>query len=82
MIDIRKEVFAYLKENYGEKNYQLEMDIKDDLGLTSLDLVDLAFYLEEKIDRIISDEELLSIKTIGDVVSFLMNNLNEEELTK
>ncbi|MBA4536817.1 acyl carrier protein [Bacillus aquiflavi] len=82
MANISHEVLNYLKENLGNENVREDMNIKNDLGLTSLDLVDLAFYLEQRIDRTVTDEELLSLKTVKDVINFVANNVDEKELTK
>lgn len=82
LANISHEVLNYLKENLGNENVREDMNIKNDLGLTSLDLVDLAFYLEQRIDRTVTDEELLSLKTVKDVINFVANNVDEKELTK
>ena len=39
-----------------------------DLGIESLDLVDLVFQMEEALDVQFEDEELLTIKTVGDLI--------------
>ena len=53
----------------------LDTDIISDLGADSLDLVDFVMSLEEEFDKEISDEDLESIKTIGDIVSYIENSL-------
>ena len=42
-----------------------------DLGIDSLDLVDLVFALEEEIGTEFEDEELLSIKTVKDLLNLI-----------
>ena len=58
----------------------LEIDVKEvkeesnliaDLGMESLDLVDLVFALEEEIGTEFEDEELLSIKTVKDLLNLI-----------
>ena len=42
-----------------------------DLGIDSLDLVDLVFELEEEIGVQFEDEELLELKTIQDLLTLI-----------
>ncbi|MEG2073697.1 MAG: acyl carrier protein [Angelakisella sp.] len=46
-------------------------DLVDDLGADSLDLVDLVMSLEDEFDMEISDEDIESIRTVGDIVKYL-----------
>jgi acyl carrier protein len=43
----------------------------DDLGADSLAIVELVLALEEKFDIKIPDDEVDSIKTVGDAVAFI-----------
>lgn len=52
------------------KDLTLESTFKD-LGLDSIDLVDLVFQFEEELGIEFEDEELTSLKTVGDVVSLI-----------
>ena len=47
----------------------------DDLGADSLDLVELVMALEEDFDISIPDEEVESIRTVGDERSFIGSRL-------
>jgi len=49
----------------------LESSIIDDLGADSLDVVDMVMSLEEEFDIEIPDEEIESMKTVGDIVKFI-----------
>ncbi len=51
-----------------------ESDIINDLGLDSLDIVDLGMTLEEKWNLVIEDEDMGKIKTVADVVKYIENN--------
>ena len=55
----------------------METDIIDDLGADSLDLVELVMAMEEEfeIDEI-PEEDLLTLKTVGDCVRYLTAKLN------
>ena len=53
----------------------LDTSIIDDLNADSLDLVDFVMSLEDYFDKEIPDEDLETIKTVGDVVSYIENAL-------
>jgi acyl carrier protein len=44
-----------------------------DLGIDSLDLVEMILKVEEKFDLAFEDAELLELKTMGDVEALLKN---------
>lgn len=48
-----------------------DMSIDDDLGIDSLDLVDLAMALEDEFDIQVSDDELATLKTVRDIASYI-----------
>lgn len=56
---------------------QIHMDsvISDDLGADSLDVVDLVMSLEDEFDTEIPDDAIEGIRTVGDVVHFIEENL-------
>ncbi len=45
--------------------------IIEDLGADSLDIVDIVMRLEEEFDVEVPDEEIETMKTVGDIVHFL-----------
>jgi len=49
----------------------MEASILEDLGADSLDIVDLVMTLEDEFDMEIPDEEIETIKTVGDIVRFI-----------
>ncbi len=49
----------------------LEANLKDDLGLDSLDAVELNMALEEAFEISISDEELMKFVTVKDIVDYI-----------
>lgn len=55
--------------NIPEEDIKLESNFMDDLGIDSLDLVQLVMELEEAFDITIDDAE--AIKTVQDAVSFV-----------
>lgn len=48
-----------------------DSSIMDDLGADSLDLVEILMTLESEMGITISDEDALTLKTVGDVTDYL-----------
>jgi len=66
------EVFEESFEIEKEK-LQPQMNIFEDLGLDSLDIVDLVVALQEKFGiKIRDDERIRTIRTMGDIYQFTM----------
>ncbi len=58
-----------------ESTVTMESSITDDLGADSLDIVDLVMTLEDEFDTEIPDEDIESIKTVGDVVKYIEDHV-------
>lgn len=55
----------------------LEATFVDDLGVDSLDLVELSMALEEEFGiEEMSEEDMANIKTVGDLVEYLAKHLD------
>ena len=52
----------------------MEASLADDLGLDSIDAVELNIALEDALGVTIEDEALKEMKTVGDIVSYLEQN--------
>ena len=48
-----------------------EADMQEDLGVHSLDVVDLIVIISEEFDIEIPDEVVDNIKTVGDIVAYI-----------
>ena len=72
-----EKVRQILMEQLDLEENQIKMDssIIDDLGADSLDIVDLVMSLEEEFDTEIPDEAIENIKTVGEVVKYIEENL-------
>jgi acyl carrier protein len=55
-----------------------EASFTDDLGADSLDLVEVVMALEEEFDGQIPDEAAEKIKTVGDAINFIENEMVTE----
>ena len=52
-----------------------ETNIADDLGADSLDVVDMLMSLEDEFDVEIPDEEIKRIRTVGELVAYIEENM-------
>lgn len=52
----------------------LDSDLADDLGASSLDLVDLAMSIEDEFGIEVPDDLLDTVKTVRDIVDFIEEN--------
>ena len=77
----REEVFSKVKKALVEKldveedQISLDADLRDDLGGSSLELVDLVMDLEKEAKIKIELEELRSIQKVKDVVELIEEKL-------
>lgn len=55
-----------------------EASFTDDLGADSLDLVEVVMALEEEFDGQIPDEAAEKIKSVGDAINFIENEMVTE----
>ncbi len=62
-------------KNYTGKDFSItpETILIADLGMNSLDLVQLACQVEDEFDIEIPDRAIGSIKTVGDVIALIEN---------
>jgi len=80
-----KEVFELIKEFFIEE-FEIEEDkiteeanLFEDLEMDSLDALDMVSMLESKIDIEVDEEELKSIRTVKDVVDYIMGQIKNAE---
>ena len=58
-----------------EKKVKKDASFVDDLGADSLDIVELVMAMEQEFDISIPDEEAERVKTVGDAVAFIKENI-------
>ena len=63
-------------ENLGcdEAEVTLEAKLVDDLGADSLSVVEMSMAMEDEFGITIGDDELPTIKTVGDLVKYIEAN--------
>ena len=79
MEEIFKTMQDLIAEQLAIDTEEISMDSSfvDDLGADSVDLVELVMAMEEEFDiGEIGEEELQSLKTVGDCVRFLSGKVN------
>lgn len=76
---IFEKVAKLLAEQFGLEVEEITEDMGiDDLGADSVDLVELSMNLEEEFDiEEMSEEDIASIHTVGDLVGYLRSKLGE-----
>ena len=72
--EVESQVREIIVEKFQVAAEKVKGDAKldADLGADSLDLVDLMMMLEDKFSLNISDEEAENIKTVNDVVDYIV----------
>lgn len=57
-----------------EDRVTMESSLIGDLGMDSLDVIDLSMSIEDAFDLEIPDDEIETFKTVGDIVRFVEEN--------
>lgn len=75
---INKRVVNVLVDMLGvdDEEVTLEASLIEDLGADSLDLVEIIMGIEDEFDIEIEDSQAERIKTVGDIVTFVTNEMN------
>ena len=74
---ILERIFYVLKtyDKVDPEKVHLDADIVKDLGLDSLDLVEVCYHMERSMDTWISDDERETIETVRDIWEIIMHKL-------
>ncbi|HAK95598.1 MAG TPA: acyl carrier protein [Planctomycetes bacterium] len=77
--EIESQVREIIVEKFQVAPEKVTVDAKldADLGADSLDLVDLMMILEDKFSLEISDDQAEKIKTVGDVIAYILEQNKE-----
>lgn len=76
--EIEKKVIAVLadKASMDPKHIKPESSLVDDLGLDSLDAVEIVFEFEESYDMEIPDDQIREFKKTQDIIDYLLLKLH------
>jgi len=58
---------------------QRSSQLREELGLDSMDTIELVFQLEDNFNIQISDDDLMGFKTVDDVVKYVEKRVNENK---
>jgi acyl carrier protein len=74
---IAAQVLTALAEHFKRPASEIrpQDDLRTDLGLNSLDILELLFKLEEKFDLEIPDSDLSDITSVGNLIAYLEHHL-------
>ncbi|MEG1592918.1 MAG: acyl carrier protein [Oscillibacter sp.] len=78
--EIFKTMQELVAEQFAMEPAEVTMDtsFEEDLGADSVDLVELVMAMEEEFEvGEIEEEELTTLKTVGDAVSYITGKLNK-----
>jgi len=80
----KSELLDLVKKNFTEEFEIEEFTIKPDtnlvtdLGLDSIDALDMAGIIEDQLDIEVNEEELKPIRTVSDVVDYLFKKISKK----
>jgi len=70
----------YLKRD--KESIRLDDTLREDLGLDSMSTIELVYQIEEAFDLEVPNEDLTKLTTVGSVVNYVENRLNDSATTK
>ncbi|MCH9621053.1 MAG: Acyl carrier protein [Chlamydiia bacterium] len=75
---VEKEIVDIIVEQLGVEASEVtkEKSFVEDLNADSLDQTELIMTFEEKLNFEITEEEAMSLKTVGDVIEFAMTKVS------
>lgn len=76
--EIAKIIDAFLIEEFeiNESKIKPEALLKDDLGLESLDFVDVAVIIEKEFGLKVKGEDMVNVRTLDDLYMYILNYTN------
>lgn len=76
MIEKIKEIIAEQANLKDKNSLTMETNLQEELGLDSLDAVEIIMQLEEEFDIQVPDEAFFEVKTIGDIAYYIEKAIN------
>lgn len=77
--EIKQIINNFLIEEFEIEETQIrpEAHLKDDLGLESLDFVDIAVIVQKEFGITLKGEEMTAIRTLHDLYEYIFNTVNK-----
>ena len=78
--DITRIINSFLIEEFeiDESKINPAAHLKDDLGLESLDFVDIAVIVQKEFGITLKGEEMTAIRTLGDLYEYIFTTINKK----
>ena len=73
---IHNKVFGIVKEQINVGNVSMTSDLVDEHNADSLDMVEIIINVEQEFDVHIPDEVVETLRTVGDIVVYVDQNLS------
>ena len=73
---MEKKIIEMIADKLGRdvSNVTLESNFVTDLYADSLDILEMLMSLEEEFQVVVKDEDVASIKTVGDIIKYINNH--------
>ena len=68
---VRKVFQPLLGTDFTQDDLRGDLDLKDQLGISSIDIVDVIAQIEDYYDILIEDEEVETILTLDDIINLI-----------
>ena len=75
-MSIHNKVFDIVKEQINQGNVSMTSDLIDEHNADSLDMVEIVINVEQEFDLHIPDEVVETLRTVGDIVVHVDQNLS------
>ncbi len=78
--DITRIINNFLIEEFeiDESKINPDAHLKDDLGLESLDFVDIAVIVQKEFGITLKGEEMTAIRSLGDLYDYILTTINKK----
>tara|TARA_Y100000294_G_scaffold38896_1_gene35005 strand:- start:808 stop:1068 length:261 start_codon:yes stop_codon:yes gene_type:complete len=79
--DVAKKILDALAGYIKNKSLKIEgsSQLREELGLDSMDTIELVFKLEENFNIQIPDDDLMELKTVDNVVQYVEKRVSESK---
>lgn len=71
-------VIQVLKEHFGDRDYQDDVHIIDDLDGDEFSLVELSVKIDELLDISLDEEKILEVGTVGDLIALVESHVQSD----
>lgn len=74
-MEVKERVINLLSEKLGYDKLEIKenQDFVTDLGTDSLDMAEIVMGIEDEFGLVISDDEIMQVKTVGDLIKKIEN---------